>query len=117
MNRKFINFILKGSLTLATVFLIIAIVTYYIKSSDHSYVYWGFLSMAMYFGFIVIKVSLIDLDIVEARTALAELKILILTQKIEENNKIYKDTLEKFQKHEEEFETDKFYPVNNEQKP
>lgn len=98
MNRKFINFILKGSLTLATVFLIIAIVVYHIESSDRSFIYWGFLSMAMYFGFVVIKVSQIDLDIMEARTALVELKASILMKNIEESNKQLKEFIEKTEK-------------------
>ena len=54
--------------------------------------------MAMYFGFVVIKVSQIDLDIMEARTALVELKASILMKNIEESNKQLKEFIEKTEK-------------------
>ena len=54
--------------------------------------------MAMYFGFVVIKVSQIDLDLMEARTALVELKASILMKNIEESNKQLKEFIEKTEK-------------------
>ena len=54
--------------------------------------------MAMYFGFVVIKVSQIDMYIMEARTALVELKASILMKNIEESNKQLKEFIEKNEK-------------------
>ena len=74
MGNKLIRFATKGSLWLASIFLVIAIVQYHLGCSDRTLIYWAMLTIVMYILHIIFRIGNFEY---ETSIELADIKMMI----------------------------------------